>query len=204
VRRMVWECWERKELREAIDLFFEGLQRRTYLSSITDFAPALEKPGSEVAVMEYFPMMRYAQQLRETEEFFYEQIPITRAMGVRVATYDGQQLTLVAPISLNHNHLGTAFGGSLSAVATLAGYGLLWLELQDRACHLVIRRSSLSFRRPVRRDVVAICRRPRPEALRPFKAAFEQSGKARICLEVTIEEDGLLAVEFEGLYVALK
>ena len=102
--------------------------------------------------MAYFPLMSNAQQLRETEEFFHQQIPITRAMGVRVAAYDGQQFTLVAPIALNFNHLGTAFGGSLSAVATLAGYGLLWLELRDRTCHLVIRQSSLSFRRPVRKE----------------------------------------------------
>ena len=67
--------------------------------------------------------------LRETEEFFYDKIPITRAMGVRVTKYDGGQLRLAAPIALNHNHLGTAFGGSLSALATLAAYGLIWLEI---------------------------------------------------------------------------
>ena len=148
--------------------------------------------------------MSNAQQLRETEEFFHQQIPITRAMGVRVAAQDGRQLTLVAPIALNHNHLGTAFAGSLSAVATLAGYGLLWLELRDRACHLVIRQSSLSFRRPVRKEIVAICRRPDEEMLRTFKDEFAQRGKARIGLDVTIEEDGLVAVEFKGLFVALK
>ena len=80
----------------------------------------------------YFPLMTDAQQLRETEKFFHQQIPITRAMGVRVAAYDGQRFTLVAPIALNFNHLGTAFGGSLSAVATLAGYGLLWPHLSSR------------------------------------------------------------------------
>jgi thioesterase domain-containing protein len=143
-------------------------------------------------------------ELRRTEDFFYQQIPITRRMGVRIASYDGRQLTLTAPLSLNHNHLGTAFGGSLSAIATLAGYGLLWLELRDRACHLVIRESSLSFRRPVRKEIVAICRRPDPKLLREFKEAFAQRGRARIGLDVTIEEDGLVAVHFQGVFVALK
>lgn len=152
----------------------------------------------------YFPLMTDAQQLRETEKFFHQQIPITRAMGVRVAAYDGQRFTLVAPIALNFNHLGTAFGGSLSAVATLAGYGLLWLELRDRTCHLVIRQSSLSFRRPVRKEIVATCRRPDEATLRAFKEAFAQRDKARIGLDVTIEEDGLVAVEFHGVFVALK
>jgi thioesterase domain-containing protein len=143
-------------------------------------------------------------KLRETEDFFHSQIPITRAMGVRVVEYDGDQLKLVAPVEPNHNHLGTAFGGSLSAIATLAGYGLLWLELDDKSCHLVIRKSSLSFNRPVRREIIAICRRPGAEDMRVFKAGFAERHKARIGLTVTIEEDGLVAVEFNGIFVALK
>ena len=152
----------------------------------------------------YSSVMSAASQLHRTEEFLHQQIPITSAMGVRVAAYDGGQLILTAPIALNHNHLGTAFGGSLGAVATLAGYGLLWLELRDRGCHIVIRQSSLSFRRPVRKEIVAICRRPSTELLREFKEAFGEHGKARIGLDVTIEEDSLVAVEFHGIFVALK
>jgi thioesterase domain-containing protein len=142
--------------------------------------------------------------LRETEEFFYEKIPITRAMGVRVTRYDGSQLRLAAPIALNHNHLGTAFGGSLSALATLAGYGLIWLEMGDKTAHVVIRNSQLSFRRPVRGEIVAICRRPSEDAVWVFKNAFAQHHKAKISLDVTIEEEGLVAVEFRGIFVALR
>ncbi len=142
--------------------------------------------------------------LRETEEFFYNKIPITRAMGVRVTKYDGGQLRLAAPIALNHNHLGTAFGGSLSALATLAAYGLIWLEIGDKTAHVVIRKSELSFRRPVRREIVAICRRPSEDELWMFKNAFAQHHKARISLDVTIEEEGLVAVEFRGIFVALR
>jgi thioesterase domain-containing protein len=142
--------------------------------------------------------------LREIEEFFYEKIPITRAMGVRVIKYDGGQLRLAAPIALNHNHLGTAFGGSLSALATLAGYGLIWLEMGDKMAHVVIRNSELSFRRPVRGEIEAICRRPSEDELLMFKNAFAQHHKARISLDVTIEEEGLVAVEFRGLFVALR
>jgi thioesterase domain-containing protein len=100
------------------------------------------------------------QQLQDLEKFFHERIPITEAMGIRVLACDEQQLTLTAPLDRNHNHLGTAFGGSLSAVATLAGYGLLWTKLADRSCHVVIRDSTLSFRRPVRGEIRAICRSP--------------------------------------------
>ena len=144
------------------------------------------------------------QELREIELFLHEQIPLTQAMGLRVESYDGNQLTLTAPLQLNHNHLGTAFGGSLAAVATLAGYGFIWLELGDRTAHVVIRESAISYRRPVRKGIRAICRRPAKAAVKTFKAEFTQKGKARIQLAVTIEEDGIVAVEFSGTFVALK
>jgi thioesterase domain-containing protein len=143
-------------------------------------------------------------QLRETEDYFHAQIPITRAMEIRVEAYDGQRLILTAPLAPNHNHLGTAFGGSLATVATLAGYGLLWLELGDRTAHVVVRESTISYRRPVRGEIRAICRRPEESAVAAFKKQFAQKGKCRLRLEVTIEEDGLVAVEFSGIFIALK
>lgn len=109
-----------------------------------------------------------ASQLRETEDFLHTQIPITRAMGVRVESWDAGRLVLTAPLEINHNHLGTAFGGSLAALATLAGYACLWLELGDRAAHVVIAESALAYRRPVRESCVpsAADRRgmPRPHS----------------------------------------
>jgi thioesterase domain-containing protein len=142
-----------------------------------------------------------SDRLRETEEFLHQQIPLTRAMEVRVESYDNGQLTLTAPLAANHNHLGTAFGGSLAALLMLAGYGLLWLELDDRAAHLVISESKLRFRRPVRGIIRATCRPPKAETLKAFKSNFAAHGKARIQLEVVIEEEGELAVVFEGTYV---
>ena len=146
------------------------------------------------------------RQLRETEDFLHRQIPITAAMGVRVESWDaGEQLTLTAPLGLNHNHLGTAFGGSLAAIATLAGYAFLWLELGDRAAHVVIAESSLAYRRPVKEEIRAICRRPEGGSLAAFKATFAQAGKARLRLDLIIENaDGAVAVEFGGTFVARK
>jgi thioesterase domain-containing protein len=138
------------------------------------------------------------------QELLHQKIPITRALGVRVEDYDGQRLILTAPLAANVNHLGTAFGGSLNALALLSGYGLLWLELQDSECHIVIRASSISYERPVTGELRAVCVRPDEEALRHFKQTFHQRGKARIVLSATIEEQGITAVRFQGTFVALR
>lgn len=142
--------------------------------------------------------------LAATERFFHEQIPLTKAMGVRVEEHDGRQLVLTAPLETNHNHLGTAFGGSLAALATLAGYGLLWLELGNRDAHIVIRRSELDYRHPVTGPLRAICRKPPEAELAAFRATFAKAGKARVRLEVTVEEQGRVCMTFAGTFVAIR
>jgi thioesterase domain-containing protein len=142
--------------------------------------------------------------VRRIEELFYNVMPITRAMGVAVESYDGERLVLTAPLDRNVNHLGTAFGGSLNTLAVLGGYGLLWIELQDTESHLVIRESAISYERPVRGELRAICVRPQEEALAAFRKRFRDKGKARIVLDVTIEDDGAVAARFRGTFVALR
>jgi thioesterase domain-containing protein len=140
----------------------------------------------------------------ETERFLHEQIPLTKAMGVRVGEHDAGGLALTAPLAANHNHLGTAFGGSLAALATLAGYALLWLELGNRDAHIVIRRSELDYRHPVTGPLRAICRRPPEAELAAFRATFAKAGKARIRLQVTVEEAGRVCMAFAGTFVAIR
>jgi thioesterase domain-containing protein len=141
---------------------------------------------------------------RQIQALLHSKIPITRSMGVKVEDYDGERLILSAPLAKNVNHLGTAFGGSLHAMAVLSGYGLLWLELKDTECHIVIRKSTISYERPVRGEIRAICVRPRADVLEEFKRTFHQKGKARIALSATIEDQGETAVHFEGMFVAMR
>jgi thioesterase domain-containing protein len=145
------------------------------------------------------------KRLREAENFFHQQIPITRAMGVRVVANDARGFVVEAPVALNYNHLHTGFGGSINAVATLASYGLLWLELGDaKSFHVVVAESSIRFLRPVRETIRAICLRPNQREIDAFRSTLELKGKASMTLEVIIEEDSQTAAEFEGTFVALK
>jgi thioesterase domain-containing protein len=141
-------------------------------------------------------------RLAAAEKFLHEQIPITRAMGLRVVACEEAGFTVEAPVALNSNHLKTAFGGSINAVATLAAYGFLWMELNDAAAHVVVAESSIRFVRPVRETIRAVCARPIAEELVAFRAQFAAKGKARIQLRVNVVETGLSAAEFEGAFVA--
>ncbi len=125
-------------------------------------------------------------------------------MGIRVESYDGEQLVLTAPLEINHNHLGTAFGGSLGALAMLAGYGLVWLMFGGKEGHVVVRDASISFRRPVREELRAVCRQPEEAAVQAFKTKFQTDGSARIRLAVALLEGHRVAATFEGTFVAMK
>jgi thioesterase domain-containing protein len=140
--------------------------------------------------------------LLEAEKYFHEQIPITRAMGVRVLANDKDGFEIEAPVALNSNHLRSAFGGSINAVATLAAYGFLWLELNDASAHVVVAQSSIRFLRPVLESIRAICLRPSAKELATFHSLFAAQRKARITLQVKIVEAGEIAAEFEGSFLA--
>ncbi len=146
--------------------------------------------------------METETSLHAAEDFLHSRIPLTRTMGLRVIRYDAEGFVLEAPVSQNSNHLGTAFGGSINAVATLAAYGLLWMELRGREMELVVSESSIRFLRPIRTVIRAICARPEAAAWSAFQEKLSASGKARIRLRVRVEEANEVAAELEGVFVA--
>ena len=148
--------------------------------------------------------MKSPDTRQQAEEFFHDKIPLTRAMGVRVIADDDAVFAVEAPVALNHNHLQTAFGGSINAVATLAGYGFLWNELRGQPAHIVIAQSSIRFLQPVREMIRALCLKPTAEELAAFHSAYGTTGKAKMTLRVRVEENGRIAAEFEGTFVALR
>jgi thioesterase domain-containing protein len=144
--------------------------------------------------------------LADAESYFHQQIPITRAMGIRIVPNGTDGFSVEAPVELNSNHLATAFGGSINAVATLAGYGLLWFQLRGtEGIHLVISESSIRFLRPVTAVIRATCRKPSPDALRTFRESISTGSRARIQVAVTVEgaDDSTPAAFFTATFVAL-
>ena len=141
----------------------------------------------------------------DLEAFLHAKIPLARAMGVTVAEC-GARFVLAAPLAPNVNHLGTAFGGSLHALPTLACYAALWTVLRDAGLdgHVVVKRSAARYRTPVTGTLRAICPRPTADAAAAFLADVRRHRKARMDLTAIVEgAGGRPAVEFEGSFVAL-
>jgi thioesterase domain-containing protein len=152
------------------------------------------------------PLVPESLGLHGLESFLHRQIPLTRALGLQVVESSARRLVLAAPLEPNRNHLGTAFGGSLHALPTLACYATLWTLLREAGIegHVVIKRSQVQYRQPVAADFRAVCTRPDAERVAEFMADLRRHGKARMELDAVVEgTGGRPAVEFTGSFVAV-
>lgn len=140
----------------------------------------------------------------EIERVLYAEMPLAAAMGVKIVECSPERVIVTAPLAANRNHQRTAFGGSLHALATLAGYGIVWALLDDPAAHVVIRESIIRYVRPVRGDLRAVCLPPGEAEVARFREHYRRKGRARLNLRAVIEQDGAAAVEFDGVFAGLR
>jgi len=131
-------------------------------------------------------------------------MPITGALGITVASSDEESLVLAMPLDPNRNYQGTVFGGSMAALATLAGWSALWLLMQrdNVEATLLVQDSAIRYPRPARSDVLARAALPSAKDWQEAVETFRRHGKARIGVEVTGRDDqGQVVAEFQGRYV---
>jgi thioesterase domain-containing protein len=134
-----------------------------------------------------------------------EGIPLAAAMGVEIRRLDEHLLEIAAPLAPNRNHMGTAFGGSLQGLATLAGWGVTLIATGSAdTYHVVIRDAQMRFLAPVSGELVATAARPSPGAVAAFHGKLAERGRARLTVPVTIQGPGdTVAARFVGEFVAL-
>jgi thioesterase domain-containing protein len=139
----------------------------------------------------------------ELQALLSRELPITQHLGVEVLRLDDTGLELRLPLAANRNHKGAAFAGSLNALATLAGWGVLVDVLARRGvdAHVVIQDSSVRYLAPVHADAVARCAAPHSAPLERALATFGRRGLARLALTAEIAQNGKPAVAFQGRYV---
>jgi thioesterase domain-containing protein len=127
-------------------------------------------------------------------------------MGVRVLVAGVERVVLEAPLGPNRNHRSTAFGGSVAALATLAGWALVHLGLREDglSAQTVIQSGDIRYDAPVHAEFRASCG-PVPEReWDRFVRALTKRGRGRVRVQVTVESEDVAAASFQGAYVALR
>ena len=133
-------------------------------------------------------------------------IPLTRAMQLRIVGWDGDCLRMAAPLPPNINDKGCAFGGSMASLMTLAGWGLIVLKLRTlgRRCDVFVQDSTIRYLAPVWADFVTEARLADGESWDAFFATLDQRGRGRLRVVCRVPlAEGNDAATFEARFVAI-
>lgn len=138
----------------------------------------------------------------QLQKAWYENIPLSEKMGVRISQYTGQRFVTTMPESGNQNPHQTLFAGSLFSLATLTGWGLIWLLLRER--HLggtiILADAHIRYSAPIT---------GRPRAVADLSSVsgdldrLARGRKARVQLSVNLYGDEHPGAVFEGTYMVL-
>ena len=134
------------------------------------------------------------------EKLLRQQMPLAKAMDVRVLRAD-EIVELGCALKPNVNHMGTAFGGSLSALMILAAYCRLF-KIMNGQGHVLLRKSSMEFFKPVTHDLRAVCLQPTAAEVQNFLNIYLKKKRAKLALVSEVyTEDGKVACRMEGEFV---
>ena len=144
--------------------------------------------------------------IAELERSILAEIPLTRAMQLSLRDYDGDRLTLAAPLSPNINDKGCAFGGSLVSAMTLVGWGLVVLKLREFGadCDVYVQDSTVRYLAPVWSDFIAQSQLMEGETWQEFAAILKQKGRARAVMDCRVPlAEGGDACTMQARFVAV-
>lgn len=134
-------------------------------------------------------------------------MPPVAALGARPLAYDGKMLRMGAPLAANVNDKGCAFGGSLSGLMTLAGWGwiTLRLRLEGLDADVYVADSQVKYLSPLYGDLLAEAMPAADESWEQFVDTLQRYGKARIAMQarIPIAAGGEAAV-LTGRFVAMR
>jgi thioesterase domain-containing protein len=141
----------------------------------------------------------------DLQEYLYANIPLSKAVGIKVLALSSEGVTLTAPLAPNVNHKGTVFAGSVSSVALLSAWSLLFVSLKNEGIkgQGVVQRNTITYEQPVTGTFTAFAAAPHPDAWQKFVSTLKRRKRARIRLESILTCNGLRVARLEGEFVAI-
>ena len=142
--------------------------------------------------------------LEELQKKLHNEIPLTKLMNINIKEYNEKELITTAPLNININDKGTAFGGSLSTMTIISSWSLCWLiskELGFNSKNIVVIKNENSYKKPVTKDIVCYTQKPSQQEIATLKEKLQTKKSASIKINSAIIENHEICVEFQGYYV---
>lgn len=130
----------------------------------------------------------------QLENLVRKEIPITKALDIRIHDLTDSSIKVIAPFEANKNIHNTAFAGSIYTVATIAGWSLVnsianTLGLKGS---VVLAKADIQYKKPINGDIVAQCSIDDPASVDSFAQSFKRKNRARLNLSIEVVEDGVI------------
>ena len=142
------------------------------------------------------------------QRYIEDNIPIVKDMGFIVEEIGDERIVVSGEYCRHINHTKSVFGGSISSVMTLAGWGRIrvLIESFDPLATVVIKSNSTDFIKPVTEDYVVYTEIIDEKKIGKFKKAYEKFGRGRVEVEacLTHRSSNEVLARFKGEFVALK
>jgi len=133
---------------------------------------------------------------------WHDTIPMSKAMKMEISYYDEAKLFTHCDADFNQNLHHTMFAGSIYTLATLTGWGWVYLQLQQRKLsgNIVLADANIRYHKPIKGVAHASVEQ---EDTMGDLTALQQAKKARIKLTAQVYCGDTVAASFTGTYFVL-
>lgn len=145
--------------------------------------------------------------LQEIQNKIHTQIPMTKLMQLKLKEINNDFLITQAPLNINVNDKGTAFGGSLSSIAIISSWCMAYYlskQFNLDNSSIVIVNNETKFLRPVTKDIICTTFIPKEEELKILHSKLEVKNSGTIKIYAQIIENEKICVDFRGTYYIKK
>jgi thioesterase domain-containing protein len=136
----------------------------------------------------------------EMEQRIRDGIPIAAQMAFQIQELTTDMISVVGGGEENINVHGTAFAGSIYAIATLALWGLVNAHLPE-GVSLVLAEGKIRYRQPIEGNIQASCIIS-PDEMSVFLNRLQKRGLARLEATVIVSGTSGTAAEYYGTVFA--
>lgn len=136
------------------------------------------------------------------QTIWHETIPLSKAMNIEISYYDGKELITHCDGDFNKNLHNTMFAGSIYTLATLSGWGWVYLQLQQLQLKgdIVLAKANIEYHTPIKGIGYAIVS---VDSVEGDFNRLNQRRNARINLTTHLYSGDNIAATFTGSYAVL-
>ena len=200
-KAVAWGCSNvRLNARDSAQAFYQRYGYRRLADAPTQFGIVHHQMQKKLRLAGSDKLMQHwCNQLENT---WRETIPLSQFMQLQIAQFDGNTLSCTAPLAPNINLHQTMFAGSIYALATLTGWGMLYLQLQALGLKgdQVLAEGNIRYFKPLAKAPRACCSL---QHCHGDLSALANGRKVQQQISVQLYSEDVLAAEFTGRYAVL-